>query len=438
MTQANQEQDQRYLLDAGMQIYEIVDNMGNQEHTISEIAEQLLALSKAHNQDPAEILDLTRARNCNLWDLEQVPLQFSGDLPATDVRSMFVAAAEIPYEPPRWLIAPYFQKGKGCLIQADNGTGKTAFMCAIAAHVSTGAPLEGLQVIDPGPVLMVSVEDDLPVLRGRIEANGGDLTKVFLVPAAAGLTFISPEIEQMVQMTGAKLLVFDPFQAFLGSNVDMFRANETRVVLAKLFEMCSRNDCACAIVAHMGKNGLGKAAVNQSLGSVDIPAAMRSIIQIVKNPENDSERLAVHVKCSNAPTGKTLAYSIGDRGGVEFHGFTDFSTEDLSAAVKRKEKGIPYDQEPMVQVFNQLITDRPGGGFWSYDEVKLEGAKILGFPPFGSVGELKKRLDGGLARELQQKDGIIVTHSATGRSNVRGVQIEQYKVPTSYQTKIHG
>lgn len=349
--------------------------------------------------------------------------------------SMLICAADVPYEPPRWLIAPYFQRGKGTLIQADNGTGKTAFICSIAAKVSTGEPLEGLAIENPGDVLMLSVEDDLPVLRGRIEANNGDLNKIHFVQNAAGLTFISPEIEQMVRMVHAKLIVFDPFQAFLGSDVDMFRANETRVVLAKLFEMCNRNDCACAIIAHMGKNGLGKAAVNQSLGSVDIPAAMRSIIQIVKNPENDEERLAVHVKCSNAPAGKTLAYSIGSRGGVEFHGFTDFSTEDLSAVVKRKEKGIPYDQEPLVQVFNQLIADRPGGGFWSYDELKIEGAKILGFPPFSSTNDLRAKLSGSLARELQEKDGLIVScgHKQKG---IRGIRIEQYQHPDGYQTRI--
>ena len=56
------------------------------------------------------------------------------------------------------------------------------------------------------------------------------------------------------------------------------------------------------------------------------------------------------------------------------------TAEDLTTIIKRKEKGVPYDQEPLVQVFLQLITDRPGGGFWSYAELKEAGAKILGFP----------------------------------------------------------
>lgn len=346
-----------------------------------------------------------------------------------------ICAADVEYTPPKWLIAPYFQRGKGTLIQADPGTGKTAFMCAIAANVTTGNPIMGLPVQTPGSVVMLSVEDDLGVLRGRISASGGDPNKVFFFQNPAELTLNSPEIETAIKQVGAKLLIFDPLQAFLGASIDMFRANETRPALARLFEMCERNDCACAVIAHMGKSNLGKSPVNQSLGSVDIPAAMRSVLHIAKNPDNEDERIAVHVKSSNAPRGRSLAYEIVDRGGVEWRGFCDFTVEDLNAVRKRTEKGIPYENEPLVQVFNQLIADRPGGGFWSYDEIRSVAMKMVGFPPFTSPRELRSKLEGSLARELQTRDGLIVTcgHKQHG---IRGLRIEQYHHPGGYQTSI--
>lgn len=347
-----------------------------------------------------------------------------------------ICATDVEYSPPKWLIPPYFQRGKGTLIQADPGTGKTAFMCAIAASVTTGEPIMGMDVETPGSVLMLSVEDDLGVLRGRISANNGDPSKVYFMPNAASMTLNSPEIEQAIKQVNAKLLIFDPLQAFLGAKIDMFRANETRPALAKLFDMCERNDCACAIISHMGKSGTGKSPVNQSLGSVDIPAAMRSVLHIARNPEDNTECIAVHVKSSNAPKGRSIAYEIVDRGGVKWHGFCDFTVDDLNAVQKRTEKGIPYENEPLVQVFNQLITDRPGGGFWSYANLKAEGAKILGFPPFGTSDELKRLLSGSLARELQKRDGLIVTVGEQGAHNVRGVRIERYVVPNHYQTKL--
>ena len=351
-------------------------------------------------------------------------------------RPSIVRASQVPYEPPRWTIAPYIQRGKGTLVQADNGTGKTAFVCAIAAHVSTGRALLDIPVETPGNVLLLSVEDDLPVLRGRIEASGGDLDKCHFLTNAAGLSFTSPEVEQAVKQVQARLVIFDPLQAFMGAKVDMFRANETRPELAKLFEMCDRNDCACIIIAHTAKNTGDKSPVNRALGSVDIPAAMRSVLQIIENPENECERIVVHVKCSNAPKGRSIAYTIGDRGGVQWIGFHPMTADDLTAVVKRKEKGIPYENEPLVQVFNQLITDRPGGGFWSYSDLKSEGAKILGFPPYGDIADLRQKLDSGLARELQSNDGLIVAHGVRGPHNARGVRVEQYQHPQGYQTKL--
>lgn len=209
------------------------------------------------------------------------------DLRLATVKPTLVRACDVAYEPPHWTIAPYIQRGKGTLIQADAGIGKTAFACAIAAHVSTGRPLLELPVETPGNVLILSVEDDLPVLRGRIEASGGDLAKCHFLTNSAGLSFASPEVETAIRQTGVKLVIFDPLQAFIGAKVDMFRANETRPELAKLFEMCDRNDCACIIIAHMSKSAGDKSPVNRALGSADIPAAMRSILQIIQNPSKN-------------------------------------------------------------------------------------------------------------------------------------------------------
>ena len=349
-----------------------------------------------------------------------------------------VRASDVPYEPPQWTIEPYFQTGKGTMIQADPGVGKTAFMCAIAAHVSTGEPLLGLPVAAPGSVIMLSVEDDIPVLRGRVEADGGNIDRVFFVKNAAGLEFSDEKVEQIIQQHEAKMIIFDPLQAFLGERVDMFRANETRPKLAKLFEMCKRNDCCCVIIAHTSKNAHDKSPVNRALGSVDIGAAMRSILYIIQNSENDAERIAVHVKSSNAPRGESLVYTIGDRGGVSWKGFSLLDVEDLERIKKRKareEAGVPYEQEPLVQVFNQLVTDRPEGGFWSYAELKEAGAKILGFPPFKDSRELGAKLSQGLAKELQQNDGLIVI---AGHKNhgIRGIKIERFQVPEAYQKKM--
>lgn len=351
------------------------------------------------------------------------------------VAKLFVNASDVEYTPPQWLLKPYIQMGKGTLIQADPGTGKTAFACAVAAAVTTGGSICGLPVENPGDVLMLSVEDDLGVLRGRIEANGGDVSRVHFLAGASQLRMDSPEIETAIQMYHAKLLIFDPLQAFLGSKVDMFRANETRPVLSRLFDTCGRNGCACVIIAHMSKSTLGKSPVNQSLGSVDIPAAMRSVIQIVRNPDQDDECIAVHIKSSNAAMGRSLAFVIGDRGGIHWRGYSDLTLANLGERTKAKKPCIPYDKEPLVQVFLQLIAQRPAGGFFSYSEIKHTGERLLGYPPFESTSELLSRLNDQLLRKLTTSDGLVVI-AKQKQGGVRGIKITPYQHREMYQTSM--
>ena len=61
---------------------------------------------------------------------------------------------------------------------------------------------------------------------------------------------------------------------------------------------------------------------------------------------------------------------------------------------------------------------------------------MLGFPPYDDLTDLRQKLDNGLAKELQQRDGLIVTYGETGKRNVRGIRIEQYRQPDGYQTKM--
>lgn len=333
-----------------------------------------------------------------------------------------VPAADIPYTPPRWVLEPFLQLGKGTLIQGDPGAGKTAMVCSLAAHISTGTPLLEHPVQRPGPVLILSVEDDLPILRGRIEANSGDLTRCVFMTNAAGVNFSSTAIEDAIKQVGAVCVVFDPLQAFLGASVDMHRSNETRPVLARLFETCDRCNCACILVAHLGKVGKDKSAVTRSLGSVDIPAAMRSVLHVCRSPTDEEERLVLHVKSSNAPASQTMAYTIGDRGAVTWQGFRDFTEADLDTQRKREETGLAYEHEPLVSVIRELMVRKPSGGFWSYADLHAIGSEILGIPPFDQTRDLLSRLTAQLRRELQQKDHIIVTTSV--RSNgCRGIRL---------------
>ena len=337
-----------------------------------------------------------------------------------------VSANDVPYAEPRWTLKPYIQRGKGTLIQGDPGAGKTVFACALAAHVSTGKALLDMPVQDSGPVLILSVEDDLSVLRGRLEQDGADLSKCIFLDGAAGLTLTSPEIEDAIRTHGAKLIIFDPLQAFLGAGVDMYRANETRPQLAALFEMCERNDCGCIILSHLGKSSADKSPVNRSLGSVDIPAAMRSVIQIIQDPTVKDQRIAVHVKSSNTSAGPSIVYQIVGRGGVEWRGYSRTTARDISRLERQmytEKPGLDYEAEPLVKVFRQMKKDEPKRTAWTYDELAQKCLAVLGEVPYSGIGELRATIN-RLYQQLEERDGLSVTYGQfAGRNSSRGVKI---------------
>lgn len=345
-----------------------------------------------------------------------------------EAKALTRTAASYDYEEPRWLIAPYFQRGKGTMVQADPGVGKTAFMCAVAAAVSTGRGFLGLKVEAPGDVVILSNEDSPGQLRGRLEADGADLNRIHMMENPYDYSFSSPEIEQVIVASKAKMIIFDPFQAFLGAKIDLHRANETRPVLAKLFAMCEAHDCACVMIAHLGKNTTGKAFVNQSLGSVDIPGAMRSVIHILPHPEVDGQLMACHVKSSSAARGKTIAYSIGKRGAVNWLELTDDRIDELYAPRQPKRDSITFADNPMTSVLRSLIRERPKGGFWSYEALREQCVKITGDPIFQHAKSLQSLLTGSYLEELYRTEGIQLQLGAQS-SNKRGIRLVNTRLP---------
>lgn len=64
---------------------------------------------------------------------------------------------------------------------------------------------------------------------------------------------LDERIEEVIIRLQAKLFILDPIQAYLGSNVDMSRANEIRPLMKNLANIASRQNCAIVLVGHMNK-----------------------------------------------------------------------------------------------------------------------------------------------------------------------------------------
>lgn len=352
-----------------------------------------------------------------------------------DPKPAIVFFDTVGYEPPEFLSAPYIPLGKITIIQGDSGVGKTALICKLAACVSRGLPLQQ-EMCQKGRVLILSVEDDPSTLRGRIEASGGDVKQCAFINGAHDLSFTSEIIEMTVKEIGAKLLIFDPLQAFLGERTDMHRANETRPIMARLAAMARRTGCAVVIVSHMSKGTAGGKAIYRALGSVDIPAASRSVMYVERNPQDEEQCVIVHVKSSNAKAGRSILYRIGDRGGVSWEGYSSLTAADLQLYASRREKGVDYEEEPLVIGARAYIAANPHGGKLTYDEFHTFCLSTCGLPPWAGNRDAARRIP-EIKQELMKRDRILMEPGVyIGKSRSKGVSIMPYAPPTSFQTQL--
>ena len=79
------------------------------------------------------------------------------------------------------------------------------------------------------------------------------------------------ELKKAIVENNARLVIIDPIQAYLGSDVDMNRANEVRPIFMRLGQVAQRTGCAILLIGHLNK-AAGMQSLQRGLGSIDIAA----------------------------------------------------------------------------------------------------------------------------------------------------------------------
>lgn len=92
------------------------------------------------------------------------------------------------------------------------------------------------QAGEPVNVIYQTAEDGLgDTIKPRLLAAGADCSKVLVIDdSEQPLTMLDERLEQAIQQTNARLVVLDPIQSFLGTEVDMHRANEIRPLMKRV------------------------------------------------------------------------------------------------------------------------------------------------------------------------------------------------------------
>src|SRR5262245_37640158 len=129
----------------------------------------------------------------------------------------------VPPKPVPWLWPARIAAGRLTLIDGDPGAGKSLLALDLAARLTAARPLpDGYLPPEPRSVLLLpGGEDDWEdTILPRLAAAGADQARVHRWDAASDEPPVFPaacgELERTIHATGARLVLFDPFFAFLG------------------------------------------------------------------------------------------------------------------------------------------------------------------------------------------------------------------------------
>ena len=291
----------------------------------------------------------------------------------------------------QWLWHPYIPFGKLTIIQGDPGEGKTTLALRLAAACSTGISIPGMEPMEPFNVIYQSAEDGMgDTIKPRLMDAGADLDRVLsIVEDKKQLSLLDERIEKAIREHNARLMILDPIQGYIGSRVDINRANEIRTVLKSVSSVAERTGCAIVLIGHLNKAS-GSSSAYRGLGSIDFRAAARSVLLIGRLKNDPTVRVIVHDKSSLAPEGKSLAFGLGDEEGFRWlDGYDGITAEELLCG---------FTAETKTSAAEELIRSMLAGGQEVMAENVFRAAEGKGISR-RTVNEAKKAIPNIVTRK---------------------------------------
>ena len=289
-----------------------------------------------------------------------------------------------------WLLYPFIPFGKVTIIQGDPGEGKTTMVLQIIAKLTRGEPIllnkksqkeaqqdseENLKQevlsqdnpIQPVNVIYQTAEDGLgDTIKPRLLAAGADCSRVLVIDdREQPLTMLDVRLEEAIMQTKARMVVLDPIQGFLGTDVDMHRANEIRPLMKRMAVLAEKYHCAIILIGHMNKNSNGKSSY-RGLGSIDFQAAARSVLIVGRLKDEPETRVMCHVKSSLAPEGRSVAFRLDKETGFQWIGEYDISADDLLSGDARGQKS---------RIAKEFLLDILADGGMAQKKIEEEASK---------------------------------------------------------------
>lgn len=272
----------------------------------------------------------------------------------------------------RWLWFPFIAIGKITLLQGDPGDGKSTMMMNLIAELSTGGATPDGQAFGRAQRTIYQCSEDgvSDTIKPRLEAAGADCRNIAFINEEiySGLTLDDERIREAIIDFRPRLVVIDPIQAYLGSDSDLQIAGRARKLMHRLSLWASSYDCAVVLIGHLNKKEGGK-GLYRSLGSIDVVAAARSVLQVEREPIDTDVRVVRQIKNSLGPSNGEFRFEIRPQTGFKWLDVT-------SAPARNRKPEMPVFETKMEKaafLIKEMLSRGDMRSVEIYDQLEAEG-----------------------------------------------------------------
>lgn len=223
-----------------------------------------------------------------------------------------IILSDIETRPVQRLWPQRLPSGKLTILEGEAGIGTSLLALTLAARISSGGPMPDATPGKQGKVILIAPQSSpSAILKPRLEAAHGDPSQVVLLNTVETLdpqritlydrAFSLPDhfaiLEETIAHHHPLLVIIDPLTNVLrGSHLTI---KETLFQLAALAE---RTCCAILLLRHLTSQRAAHSHARDA-GFSSLATAIHTILRLIKDPDNDQQRLLIGIKhtLSSAP-----------------------------------------------------------------------------------------------------------------------------------------